>query len=456
MLKRMFGLVLAVLLMAIVVGGGAATSPDNDLDPHEYLSSQGFKRLWGDTHSHAHTEVGVVDGKPTPLDDDGWMNFRKLYKEGTEQQDFLIHTGHAEQGRPGAVQKFQEAANRTGKLIGIASEWTGSTETGKYNPGYSKSQGHVLIYGSSTRIGQMSLRGGVPDEIVPLFGDLLGRLPEVRDTPIGVFAHPALYKVEETFDLDGVAPGYDPPPSAEALVTMKGCELTSHGPPATGATVGLGDGIHLASSNEACFRRLLRGGWQLSPYMGTDNHLPHYPRGPWTCLWVRERSLDAIYDAMEERLTCGTEASGVSIAFIGQLQRGLDHPAGPKTVMGQKFLIPDPRRVASWVHLRATVRDREGQPLKGQRLQQMKYVFVCKEPEHDQVDVLERVRPHVPDHNPDENTLIWKPHAPYPGMAPRPGSPGDVVAIYAVANLGSGVSRKQLISAPLFIEHRGP
>ncbi len=448
----------------------AVGAVDPELDAHEYLRLQGFVRMQGDTHAHAYDKEGKKSGGPAQ--DDGRMDYHDLFREGTKRQDFLIYTGHGEQRTAEGDRRFRKEAERLqilGKLVGVSEEWTGTTETGswkvweleefrKKNPGYAKSQGHVLIYGGKTRIGQMRLRGGVPDELAPFFSDLLELLPRLRDLPIGVFAHPSLYKIEETFDRDGQAPGYDPPRSPQEIAVMKGCELVSHSPFDTHRSSGLGDGVSLRSSNEACYRRLLRGGWRLSPYMGTDWHLPGYKAGPWTCVWARERTIDSVYDAMEERLTCGTEAEGVSIAFMGQLIEGFGTSYGPPTVMGQRLLIPNPRIEVSQVHLRATVRDRNGLSMKHKRLQQVRYVLVCTEPQYDQIITLKRTAQHVPDHNPDEDHFVWHPHRGYPGMA-RPDfiKPGEVVAVYTVADLVTAAGkRQQLISAPLFVEHRNP
>ncbi|MBI4185607.1 hypothetical protein HY524_00975 [Candidatus Berkelbacteria bacterium] len=327
-------------------------------DPHQYLGSEGFTRLWGDTHNHASF-------------DDGLCGCTKLFELALARQDFVIHTPHAEQidvAEANQLARYAADCQREGKLLGIGSEWTGSTETKSANPGHNRSQGHVLMYGTSTRIGQMSLRGGQPDKIVVLFSELLTALPMLTDLPMGVFAHPSLYSPKETFDLDGQPPGYDPPPSSEAIVAMKGCELTSHGPPATGATVGLGDGINFATSNEACYRRLLRGGWQLSPYMGTDWHLPGYKAGPYTCVWARQRSIDAVYDAMEERLTCGTEAYGISIALTGQQRVPSDEKHSliqPIVMMGQTMFI-DPE--ADKVFFQTSLRDRSNKPVQTKEL----------------------------------------------------------------------------------------
>lgn len=467
MFRKMIAVGLALVLVSFMFGLGYPY-PINvgNLDAHDYLKAQGYVRLWGDTHCHAY---GVDDGKGKPP---VALTVPLLYKEGLKHQDFLIYTPHAEQvskAEAKALDVVVSGLTGQGKLAGLGYEWTGSTETGswkpweldefrKNNPGYARSQGHVLVYGATSRIGQMELRGGVPDDTAVWFSDLLLKLPALEEGPIGVLAHPSLYKIEETFDLDGVAPGYDPPPSEEARSVIRGCELVDHNPFDSAGPRGLGDGVTLRSSNEACYRRLLRGGWQLSPYMGTDNHLPKYPKGPWTCVWAREKSIDAIYDAMEERLTVGTEAYGISIALIGQ-QRvpsgEINPPQQPIVVMGSTMTI-DPE--ADKVFFNASVRDRAGKPVQTKELGLVEVFrdvtddvdWIAGDKKRRQESPVYRREVERQEKLDDRSKLHGIVKLYYRGGRASVVDDQALVCVYAKATLPNG---KQLISAPIFIRY---
>lgn len=421
-IQRLISQVFVVVLISTTIATYPRAAMDGRLEPHQYLREHGYTLMEGDVHAHSTISDGF-----NPPDLIAKMALREL--------DFFFLTEHGEQVDREERKKLVALAlkyRRLGKVLGIGHEYT--------------EKGHLLVYGTDFITGQDIVRGGEPDLVAAMFGEFLAWIP-TNEHALIAYAHPSEYDPSKSYDSDGDGVGFDGPLTKEELDQIFGCELSSH---SIKGYRGLGDGITMNRSNEACFRALLRQGRRLSPLMSTDRHEVLYQPGPYTHAFVKNRSLDGVLDAFYERRTCGSEVPGLSIALLGQLVQGVGAESAQPVLMGSWLNIPDPHREVSTVHLRATVRDRHDKPVK---LKQMKYVFVCKERQHDFEAVTNRTGLFDPDHNPDEVTQLWKPHRAYAGMdIPERIIPGEVVAIYAVATLPNG---KQLISAPLFVRHQG-
>ena len=134
-------------------------------------------------------------------------------------------------------------------------EITGTDElplTSTKNPAYQHGWGHIIVVNTPSFAGRMIFGNGNPPTIIKTYSDFLSWLAQ-NPEGMGIFAHPDLYMVEESFN------GFAAPPNAIAVKQMAGCELSSH---SLGYS-GLGNGKELRSSNEACFRQLLRRGWRI-------------------------------------------------------------------------------------------------------------------------------------------------------------------------------------------------
>lgn len=448
---RLVGLTLVLALLAGIVGGPVTASSVPTIAPHDYLAELGYSWVEGDPHTHSEHS----DGQMSPE--------RSLNAAFSQNQgDFTFLTDHGEQ----LSQKEQEAQKalavalqQKGRLAGVGCEWTGTpdylTPEGKHtkDPAFIAGPGHMLIYGASQAVGLERKKGGQA-VLCPEFSLLLGWVATRAEMPLAAFAHPSLYRVEDTFDQNGDGKGFDAPaPDADLIERVFGCELSSHtfvvGAKRLETRRGCGNGTDLASSNEAGFRELLRGGWRVSPLMSTDNHLLAYKAGPYTAVAVRERSIEGILDGFFERLTCATERRGATIALTGWQRyypNGGAHMAPPELkLMGQAMRI-NPE--ADKLFFDVSIRDSKG---KVPGIKQCGLVAVWAQVEDD-VDflVLERAR-HKEDPKGHPITVMKGGNysyliSPFRGRQTHIAADQGLRAVYAKAILRDG---SELVSAPI-------
>lgn len=424
-MRKMLTVLAAVMALVIASPLGVGVSRANSaIVAHDFLSSIGCSPLFGDTHMHSNFSDGF--NKPE------W-----ILKEAVRQQDFAILTDHAEQLSLAEGNKLQQLAEKlqsSGKLVGIDSEWTGTPEYKDeqghetHNPAKTAGYGHMLVYGSDAVIGQGMKKGGEPTLIAPTFARFLSVVQQAARGSMTVFAHPSLYRTETSFDVNDDGQGFDEPPNPELIEGAVGCELSSHTLGATEGYRGPGDGHELKSSNEACYRLLLRRGWQVAPFMSTDRHEVLYRPGPWTVVFAQERTIESVYDAFYDRRTCASEERGVSLAMVLSTEDRTIYPMGSEIPIANLGIMPT---------LYFSLRNKQGEPVRAKALGTV-IVFA----EREEVGGSLKEWTNVPQRlrlSEGEDALFLG-HL----IAQK------AVCVYAKATLSNG---KQLISAPVFFRH---
>ena len=271
-------------------------------------SYERYQTIFINTHTHtAFSDATQPGNDPQKIID---ANYRHL--------DGLFLTDHGEHLNNAEWLKELELATantRGSKLCLRAEEVTGTDELNQRSskdPAYQHGWGHVVVVNTDSFVGRRSFGNGQPPKLVDTFQAFLAWLA-TNPNGMGIFAHPSLYMTEESFE------GFAAPPNDPAIKQMVGCELSSHGL----TYAGLGNGKELRSSNEACYRELLRKGWRVGAYMGGDEHIPPYgTTNAVTGMYVAERTQRGILEAMAARRTFATEEPGSLIALIGQSDIG--------------------------------------------------------------------------------------------------------------------------------------
>ena len=257
----------------------------------------GYQVRFVNTHSHS-TDSDAVSGSPG-----------KIIRANLKRFDGVVLTDHGEQISRLEWEKQGSAARHycsNDKVALRGFEWTDPIArldiAGNWtpNPAYVNSLGHVVVLRTAEYCGVKSLKGGQPEETGKDFGELLRWIAK-HPAAMGIFAHPSLYPVETTFN------GFAAPPRNLPTIVKQfvGCELHR-----------IGDGKEMRSSDEACFRQLLRVGWKPAPVIGGDEHRPPYGiTVGMTGLYVHEWSPRGFYDALWNRRCFATEDQGSSIHF---------------------------------------------------------------------------------------------------------------------------------------------
>jgi hypothetical protein len=221
-------------------------------------------------------------------------------------------TDHGEHLTPGEWNEqahFVSQYAQLGRTVLRGFEVTGTGEETKH-PGFQHGWGHLLVFNSSDYAGTRLAGNGELTQFLGSYAEFHAWL-RARPSALAIFAHPSLYMVEESFD------GFAPPRTQQQITQVVACELSSHGP----EYAGLGDGTTLRSSNEACYRALLRQGWQLGAIMTGDEHVPPY--GDTTTiagLYTQSFSETAVLEALRARRTFGTEEPSAHIRVVATTQ----------------------------------------------------------------------------------------------------------------------------------------
>lgn len=270
--------------------------------PDPTVSFRRFQLIYGNTHSH--TSFSDAEGPGNSP--------QKIINANQGHLDGIILTDHAEHLNNNEwIEEGRIAQNNKLCLRGF--EITGTDElalTSTKNPAYQHGWGHIIVVNTPSFAGRMIFGDGNPPKITKTFNDFLAWLAS-NPEGMGIFAHPDLYMIEESFN------GFAAPPNITTIDRMVGCELSSHGLKYSG----LDNGKELRSSNEACYRQLLRRGWRVGAYMGGDEHLPPYGKAKTvTGFYLTELSSAGMLEAMRTRRTFATEDPTASISIVGQSQ----------------------------------------------------------------------------------------------------------------------------------------
>lgn len=298
------------LFVAAIVG--ISSEPLRVPNPHQYY--QHLQVIYLNTH--VHTDHSDATGPGSSL--------TSVIAKNCQQFDGLFLTDHGEHL---TQQEWHEQATATyaGKLIvpGIEVTGTGAKATNNKNPAHQPGWGHVIAIGTTTFTGTRSWGNGSPPTICKTFAEFKAWLA-LQASGMAVFAHPSLYMVEQSFD------GFAAPANEREVEQFVGCELCSHSVRYTG----LGDGTTLRSSNEACYRQLLRQGWRIGAYMGGDEHTPPYGDSTTvTGFYLRERTIGGVVEAMGSRRTFATEEPRAAIQLVA---------TGETTaIMGEDLTVAD-------------------------------------------------------------------------------------------------------------------
>jgi hypothetical protein len=231
------------------------------------------------------------------------------------------HAEHLNEQERQDQELLAAASSQAGKICLPGYEVTGTDElsdTSSKDPAYQHGWGHLVVVNTPSFAGRTIFGNGKPPVLVITYNDFLNWLARYPEG-MGIFAHPSLYMDKESFN------GFAAPPNITAINQLVGCELSSHGLTYSG----LGNGKELRSSNEACYRQLLRAGWRVGAYMSGDEHLsPYGATNTVTGFYVVEKSQAGLLEAMRARRTFATEEPGALIALVGQSESGT-------SIMGQ-------------------------------------------------------------------------------------------------------------------------
>lgn len=286
----------AILLLYLIGAVVSAPQPIEVPDPASYY--QPFQLVRLNTHTHTHHSDATGPGSTLTAVIDA--NCRRF--------DGLILTDHGEHLTPAEWRTQSAISASPGKLVlrGFEATGTGEVRGTNLNPAYQHGWGHVIVTNTADFTGTRTAGNGMPPVLCATFTDFKAWLSR-QPGSMGIFAHPSLYMAEESFD------GFAAPTNEQEADQFVGCELGSHSVRYTG----LGNGLDLRSSNEACYRQLLRRGWRVSPYMGGDEHTPPYGTATTiTGLFVDERTTNGVLEAMRNRRTFATEEPGAQIQLI--------------------------------------------------------------------------------------------------------------------------------------------
>ncbi len=257
-------------------------------------------------NTHTHTSLSDATGPGSEPGDVVAANQKTL--------DGLVLTDHGEhltEEEWAGERLLATRSTQGGKLCLRGFEVTGTDDLTQFtakNPAYQHGWGHLIVLNTDTFCGRKRFGNGNPPTFVRTYWEFLDWLG-AQAGGMAVFAHPSLYMEEESFG------GFAAPRNQRDIDHIVGCELYSHGLDL--GDKGLGNGRELRSSNEACFRELLRKGWRVSPYNGGDRHLLPFGGVPTvTGCYVTNRSPSAVIEAMAARRTFATEQPGASIRFV--------------------------------------------------------------------------------------------------------------------------------------------
>lgn len=272
--------------------------------PDPAASYQQYQLRYINTHTHTKCSDAIQPGNAV----------EEIIRANYKHFDGLFLTDHGEHLNEQEWRSQQAAARiytRANKVCLRAHEVTGTNELTTFSskdPAYQHGWGHIVVVNTDTYTGRRSIGNGRPPIIVSTYTEFLNWL-ESTPNGMGIFAHPSLYMTEESFN------GFIVPPNNRAIEQLVGCELSSHGL----EYAGLGNGTELRSSNEACFRELLRKGWHIGAYMSGDEHVPPYgTTNTVTGMYLIETTEHGVLEAMGARRTFATEEPGASITLIAQ------------------------------------------------------------------------------------------------------------------------------------------
>ncbi|MEK7184032.1 MAG: CehA/McbA family metallohydrolase [Patescibacteria group bacterium] len=252
---------------------------------------QQYQWIKVNTHSHSSDSDAIgIGSDPT-----------QIVTQNLKHFDAVILTDHG--GHLTWTEWLEQLALAmhyvVGKVCLRGFEVTGTEElsnTSTKDPAYQHGWGHLLVVNTSNYTDRRTFGNGQPPQILETFTQCKDWL--IQQGGLAIFAHPSLYMIEESFD------GFAPPRNHAEITHMVGCELGAH----SLRFVGLGDGVTLRSSNEACFRKLLRAGWHVGAYNGGDEHIPPFGNtNTVTGMWVKTLTADGIFEAMRARRTFASE-----------------------------------------------------------------------------------------------------------------------------------------------------
>ena len=357
-------------------------------------------------NTHSHTSISDAEGfgcDPTSVIQ---KNFRHF--DGIILTD---HGGHISAKEWADEQNYQQSFSGGNKICLSGFEVTGTDELGftsSKDPAYQPGWGHIVVVGTGSYCERRVYGNGNPPVIVPTFQSFTDWL-ESYPTGMAIFAHPSLYMIERSFD------GFAPPRTDQAVRQFVGCELSSHGLEYSG----LGNGTELRSSNEACYRKLLREGWRLGAYMSGDEHLPPFgSTNTVTGMYVREKSVSCTIEAMAARRTFATEEPGANIKLVVSSES--EH-----AIMGGEISIQKEAVFHASCSSPKT------------KVETISLVFISTEAGHDLVQVSQHLGNNT-DHwgmIVSKNDLIYK----------------KTILVYAKAKLENG---KNLVSSPIWLNTR--
>lgn len=306
------------------------SAAEERLVPDPDASFERFMLVYANLHSHTdYSDARSLD----PSDRFNPATPEHVVQANLDRNEVLALTDHGEHlssdewVRQGELATQRYTSNRV-LLRGF--ELTGTEEPpsldAKINTKLIPGWGHLIILSSTEYCGTKRIGNGNPPVLIRSYQEALDWLG-ANEQALGIFAHPDLYSVN-SFN------GYGPPPNARAVDQMVGCELATHGI----IERTLGNGKDLASSNEACFRRLLANGWKLGAVMSGDEHTPIFGDAPTvTGLYVDQATSRGVVEALRYRRIFATTDRRASIKLIAQA----DHVAlmGETLKLGQEDVL---------------------------------------------------------------------------------------------------------------------
>jgi len=372
---------------------------------------------------YAKYTVKYFNGHSHSVDSDGPATPQRVIEQNLKTLDAIALTDH---GRSITQEEWlnqeQLCKSFSGKIAIRGFELTGTPEYRKpdgsftINPAQTAGWGHIVVLNTSQFAG-VGQGDGEPLTTLETYNDALQWLATQKDA-LGIFAHPELYMTETSFD--GYAP---PPPDIRNLIIprMVGCELNSAGLIENGL-VNDDEPFELRSSNEACFRALLRSGWRLCAMMGGDQHTA--PVGNIQtvtgCYVENELAGESLIDSLQARKTFATEVPGSSIYMIA-----FDNFAPKPKLVGESIHL-----VSNKLNCAVEV---DGGPAK---LEEVTFVLVAKNKANDQeistkVDSLPRWGIEL-----ERKELKEK----------------QILCVYAKATLKKGMSKKHIVASPIWVK----
>ncbi|MBI2589737.1 hypothetical protein HYW32_01780 [Candidatus Berkelbacteria bacterium] len=310
-----------VVVLAIFLLRGLITAEPLVPEPQEEF--QDYRLVYANLHTHTRFSDAKSDlpGVVATKIDRDLAAPDQVINANLKRFDGMALTDHAEHLSDwewAQQAQFTREYSTDGKVLLRGFELTGTPEPEnllqklpQYNPGW----GHILVFDTERRVAARQ-EGDGNSPILPNESNFISPLTWMANEPgaVGIFAHPELYMterggIEQTFNGFKACPD-DLPGAREKMVA---CELSSHGPEYTG----LGDGKELRSSNEACYRELLRNKWRVGAVMSGDEHFPPYGNAETVAgLFVKDRTESGILEALRARRVFGTELPGAVIYLI--------------------------------------------------------------------------------------------------------------------------------------------